>query len=63
MMGFILFGLEKGLFPLYLISKLSQEVEIWYADVVETIDMNFGGVNFLVLLHPYPPTLTTYYEK
>ena len=40
------FDLEKVLFLFYLLSKLGQEVEIWYVHLVGAIDVPFEGLNF-----------------
>ena len=47
-----LFDLEKGLLLLYLSSNLRQEVEMWYADLVQAIDFPFGDFDLLILFHP-----------
>ena len=57
MRGFFLFDFEKGLFLLYPASKLSWKVEIWYVQLVGTIDVPFGGFDFLDLCSLPPPSL------
>ena len=47
------YELEKGLFLLYLPSKLSSEVEIWNEDLIGVLDLSFGGVDFLTQLNPH----------
>ena len=49
---FPLFDLEKVLFLHYFPSKLSQEVEIAYAHLVEVLDVSFGVFDFSTAFHP-----------
>ena len=46
MSGLPSFNLEKGLFPPYFPSKLSQEVEIWYTNFAGVIDFTYCGFYF-----------------
>ena len=36
----------------YFASKLILELEIWYANLVQTIDVTLGSIDFSALLHP-----------
>ena len=44
--------LGKGLFFPYLLTKLNQEVGTWFADLVGTLDVRFGDVDFSHSLLP-----------
>ena len=47
------FDLVIGLFLLHLASKLSEEDDIWYVDLVNAINVPFGSFDFSDPLYPF----------
>ena len=49
MEGFLIFGLEKGQFHAYFLTKLSWEIEIWFVNLVQFVQMYLLGASSITL--------------
>ena len=56
-------GLKKVLFLLYLPSKLSYEVEIWYVHLTGVLDVPFGGLDFSAPFHPLTAPIKWFFGR